>query len=166
MEQLSGCLDEIVAGQRRVLVLRAGVGPRRPQTRRAVAQRLDSTLRRVALIERRGLRELRSAARAGRCGAITGLLAAAAAGGGTTILPADREAPGAERGSDASPVGRSDVKDESRTVNPPDKPEARAPATGGEITPPILLLLAAAFLLGFAVVRTLDHHRHHGGHAA
>ena len=51
----SRCLDDLSAGQRRVLTLRAG-----SRSRRGVARRLDITVRRVARLERTGLARLRA----------------------------------------------------------------------------------------------------------
>jgi len=75
---------------------------------------------------------------------------------------------GAEPGSDGgAATGGSGVKDEFRTSGPPDTPGALAPRGDDSIgAAPVLLLLAAAFLAGFAAVWTLDRHRQHGGHAA
>jgi hypothetical protein len=62
------CLSALTVRQRRVLRLRAGVGPREPETRAAVARRLELPLARVRKAERRGLRTLRRIGRDG-CGA-------------------------------------------------------------------------------------------------
>ena len=70
------CLAVLTTDQRRVLVLRAGLGSRDPHTRRATAERLDLSLRRVRRSERAGLARLR--ALDGPCGTTT-------AGGGTTV---------------------------------------------------------------------------------
>ena len=71
--RLSGCLDELSTGQRRVLVLRAGLGARAgTASRRAVARRLDITVRRVGRLERSGLRQARALSRAGACGGSSG----------------------------------------------------------------------------------------------
>jgi hypothetical protein len=66
--RFGGCLQQLTVRQRRVLRLRAGLGPREPATRAAVARRLDLPVARVRRAERRGLRALRSNAREG-CGA-------------------------------------------------------------------------------------------------
>jgi Sigma-70, region 4 len=65
--RLRGCLDGLPMLERRVLVLRAGVGPGGPRSRTRVARALDLTPRRVARLERRGLRHLRGSGRDG-CG--------------------------------------------------------------------------------------------------
>ncbi len=54
-----GCLDGLPALERRVLVLRSGVGSRRARTRARVGRALDLSAQRVGRIERRGLRRLR-----------------------------------------------------------------------------------------------------------
>jgi hypothetical protein len=59
------CLSALTARQRHVLRLRAGVGPREPETRAAVARRLELPLARVRKAERRGLRTLRRIGRDG-----------------------------------------------------------------------------------------------------
>jgi len=169
--RLSGCLDAIAGAQRRVLVLRAGLGPRRPQTRHAVARRLDTSVRRVARRERRGLRELRDAAGAGRCSAAA-LVAAARRGGDSAGAGSGRPAAGGttpagtDPTTDGAQTGGSGVKDEFRTSGPPEQPDPVAPPAGDGARAPILLLLAVAFLAGFAGVWTLERHRRHGGHVA
>jgi hypothetical protein len=65
--QTSRCLDDLSAGQRRVLTLRAGVGPGPPRSRGRVAKRLNITERRVVRLERTGLRRLRTLAKGGGC---------------------------------------------------------------------------------------------------
>jgi hypothetical protein len=168
--RLSGCLDALGTTQRRVLVLRAGVGPGRPQTRRAVAERLDTTVRHVARTERRGLRELRSSARAGRCGApgTSTVSAGPLDGGGSGANPAlaaDTSPVEGGDGDGAAQPGGSGVKDEFRTSKPPDELDTVIlPGEGGG--PPTLPILAAAFLAGFLAVWTFDRYRHQGGHTA
>jgi hypothetical protein len=65
--RLRGCLDGLPVLERRVLVLRAGVGPGGPRSRARVARGTNLSTRRVARLERRGLRRLRDLARGG-CG--------------------------------------------------------------------------------------------------
>jgi hypothetical protein len=168
VKRLSGCLDVIGTAPRRVLVLRAGVGPRSPQTRQAVAERLDTTVRHVARTERRGLRGLRRAARAGRCGSAAQGTTIPFAGRSTGSRPATvavgtGTAPGSDGGA---PSGGSGVKDEFRTSEPPQMPDTLTLRGDDDTDAPVLLLLAAAFLAGFAAIWRHDRHRHHGGHAA
>ena len=68
VRRLQGCFGALSALERRVLVLRAGVGAGPPRTRSRVARRLDLSMRRVTRLERRGVRTLRRLAGAGRCG--------------------------------------------------------------------------------------------------
>jgi hypothetical protein len=63
----SRCLDDLSSAQRRVLVLRAGIGPGAPRSRGGVARRLHISERRVARLERTGLRRLRMLAKRGAC---------------------------------------------------------------------------------------------------
>jgi len=64
---LRGCLDDLPTAERRVLVLRTGVGARHARSRAGVGRALDLSPRRVGRLERRGLRRLRALARGGRC---------------------------------------------------------------------------------------------------
>jgi Sigma-70, region 4 len=84
-----GCLSALPARQRRVLRLRAGIGPREPASRATVARRLDLPMPAVRRAERRGLRRLVREGRAGCAGpASDGDPAAIAgtAGAGTTLV--------------------------------------------------------------------------------
>lgn len=89
VERRRQCLDDLRSGERRVLDLRAGVGPRVPLTRPQVALRLDLGVAQTGRIERRGLRRLDALAGAGACGgagaaaAITATGAPAGANGDT-----------------------------------------------------------------------------------
>jgi hypothetical protein len=65
VRRLRACLDGLPSLERRVLVLRSGLGRLEPRSRARVARRLDLATRRVARLERRGLRRLRGLARAG-----------------------------------------------------------------------------------------------------
>jgi Sigma-70, region 4 len=69
VSRLRGCLGALDRNQRRVLVLRAGLGEPRPRPRASVARILDVSSKRVARLERRGLRELKRLARQD-CGAV------------------------------------------------------------------------------------------------
>ena len=69
--------------QRRVLLLRAGVGAGPPRSRQRVARRLDLRLRRVMRLERTGLRKVRALVRGGSCGGGDGGSGAAAGSGST-----------------------------------------------------------------------------------
>lgn len=78
MPALGGCLGFATPFQRRVLILRSGLGPGPPLTRRATARRLERSSRSVARAEHAGLRRLRSARRTSGCG--SGALAGARVG--------------------------------------------------------------------------------------
>lgn len=60
VKRLSGCLGRVGHTERRVLVLRAGVGDARALSRAAVARRLEIPSGRVARAERHGIRRLRA----------------------------------------------------------------------------------------------------------
>jgi hypothetical protein len=77
---LEGCLGVLPRLERRVLVLRVGVGDRAPRSRARVARTLDLPASRVARLERRGVRRLRALARTGGCG---GSAVPGAVGGGS-----------------------------------------------------------------------------------
>jgi hypothetical protein len=165
--RLSGCLATIRPGQRRVLVLRAGIGAADPHSRAAVADRLDLRLRTVRRTERRGIRALRAAARVG-CSAASGGSSGSERTAETVAfhLGANRD----ERGGGAAGTatgradepGQSGVKEEFRS-GPGGAPGATLtpPSLGdGDGTPPpVAMLLALAFLAGFAAVWTLERRR-------
>ena len=166
VRRLRGCLGVLDRRGRRVLVLRAGIGPLPALSRRAVAERLDAGVGRVARSERRALRELRGAARAGRCGgaADTAIVAPAPAGSATDGTPPTPQEPAG--GDTAQAVGtagegRSGVKDAFRSGPDIRSGGGDSPATlierVGDDGPPILLAVALAFLAGFGAVWTLQH---------
>jgi hypothetical protein len=155
--ELGGCLHTLGDLQRRVLVLRAGFGAARPHSRRAVAGRLDTSIRRIARAERRGLRELRRSAGAGRCGDAESEAPVTTTGGAPAGAPA-RVAHREPAGRAARPV--SGVREEFRTGGLPEEaPAAILPAPSDPGEPPVVLLLAAAFLAGFAIVWALERRR-------
>jgi len=172
VRRLSGCLGVLDAGSRRVLVLRAGIGKRSALPRAAVAERLDDTVREVARTERRGVGELRAAARAGRCGGGPATATATAgAGPGTrgdapgTATSAGRDGGGADQPVGAvAPTGRTGVKEEFRS-SPPASPGTRVLRVAGD-APPVVLLLVLAFLGGFGIVWTLQRRGDRRGHLA
>ena len=67
VRNLQGCLSSVDGLDRRVLVLRTGLGGRPSSSRQSVARRLGVSQRRVARAERSGLKSLRGAARGGSC---------------------------------------------------------------------------------------------------
>jgi hypothetical protein len=64
---LPACVQRLSTIERRVLVLRAGVGAGAPRSRGAVARQLDLTVRRVTRVERAGVRRLRTLGRSDGC---------------------------------------------------------------------------------------------------
>ena len=112
--------------------------------------------------ERRALPSLRAAARAG-CGA------GAAERSHTTTVAYDSGADRDQRGGGAARTaigradepGQSEVKDEFRS-GPGGAPGAtltQPPVGGGDGGPPVLALIALAFVLGFAAVWTVERRR-------
>jgi hypothetical protein len=166
VSRYQGCLSLLPDRQRRVLRLRAGVGPPPPASRTAVARRLDLEAVQVRRAERRGLRTLRRAGREGCAPVADGsgtAVAPAGADGGATLLSlgggdftgdgvaaagAGGAAPGGSAGGspDADPGagagagggGSGGVKGTS-AIRPPQGTEAT------DITLPLLLLLLVAF---------------------
>jgi len=65
--RFQGCLADLPSTQRQLLELRTGLGPLDPLAPKAAAARLHIAPSRVAQIERRALRELRSAGSTGGC---------------------------------------------------------------------------------------------------
>jgi hypothetical protein len=165
--RLSGCLGALGTVERRVLVLRTGLGDARPHSRRGVARLLDVRVRRVVRIERRGLREARSLARAGACsragGGSSGTVAAPTAlaaggggddGGGGLVPEPDTDNSGAQGGQDASgggsAPGSGDVRGESETQLPPPLGNGNAAEPGGISLAIGIFLILLALLAGFA----------------
>jgi hypothetical protein len=161
------CLPGLPARQRRVLRLRAGVGPREPASRAAVARRLEIPVARVRRTERRGLRALRRAARGGCAPASTSVTAGAAAEfasaageSAAPTLPVESVAPrhrSAGRGAQGRD-SRSRAGDGSTA-----KRAARGGVAGISATRPApesgtledagpLLLVLLAFLIGLGVL--------------
>lgn len=65
--RFQGCLADLPSTQRQLLELRTGLGPLDPLAPKAAAARLHIAPSRVTQIERRALRELRSAGSTGGC---------------------------------------------------------------------------------------------------
>jgi hypothetical protein len=180
--RLSTCLDELSTVQRRVLILRTGLGEADARTRRGVARTLDIRVRRVVRLERRGLRRARELDRAGACGS-------ASSGGGAIVSPGSLG--GGSGGGEAAPVesslgggtpggggngggrddgsgsgtngGSGDVRGESSTQAPPALGGPRDSSEGTSLWVAAGLMLLAA-LAGFAVPGLRDRVR--GGSAA
>ena len=162
-----GCLAALPAAERRVLVLRAGLGPRDPRSRRATAARLDVPLAAVRRREHVGLRHLR--ALGGDCGggaaaapgtpAATGATLAStttavtAAGGGA------RPAGGGSGEPDAGDVlGTSEAS--PRTGGAPEAPATvfpgALPSSGGDASVYVLAGLAAMLIALLATRRSRE----------
>jgi hypothetical protein len=88
VDSRQACLGELTAPERRVLVLRAGVGPGAPLTRARVARRLDITVKRVAKLERAGLRRLRGLCTGASANRTTGATRELVSGDATTVAGA------------------------------------------------------------------------------
>jgi Sigma-70, region 4 len=165
VRRFRGCLDGLTQLERKVLVLRAGLGVERPHTRSRVARLLDLQTRRVGRVERSGLRRLRVLGRSGAC-------VAAPTTGGSAPAPASVSA--APRlwaglpGDLALPLGHVEVKGEQDSSSsepalvPP--PEAIVPpagavvartrnGAGSDLTIPLLVVLVVA-AIAFAVRST------------
>lgn len=160
--RLSGCLDQLSTGQRRVLVLRAGIGSARAHSRRGVARTLDISVRRVRRLERGGLREARALARDGGCGgssqggtgaATAGIVTSGGgdAGAGTDGAAADHGKDGDAAGGrePSSSTDEGGVRGESDSRVPPLPQGDNAPAGGVTIALSILLI-ALAGMAGYA----------------
>jgi Sigma-70, region 4 len=181
VRETRGCLGALPALTRRVLVLRSGLGPARPHSRRSVAAILDLPVRRVRRTERRGLRRLRRMDRQGRCDATArGVLRAGsgpmvlrgvppdaghdvravAASNHTPSATGDRVAAGKRAATsdraDAEP-GRGEVKGETASLVPIPAEPSRGP-NGAGFTLPLaaVLLLAVTAIAGRAVWRARE----------
>jgi hypothetical protein len=167
VRRLRGCLGRLPQGERRVLLLRAGVGPRPALSRAQVGERLHASVPRVARLERRGLRRLRTLDRNAGCGAAPVLHGAAFAARGAAPPRAPVvSALAADTPRGALPNAAGDASDAKRAApqsgvkdafgsSPPSHPAtAIAPEDGGTIADPKLFVAAIALvLLGYAVFR-------------
>jgi hypothetical protein len=156
-----GCLAALPAAERRVLVLRAGLGPRDPRSRRATAARLDVPLAAVRRRERAGVRQLR--ALGGDCGgAAVSPSAASAAGAMLASTPTAATAAGgqARPGGDGEPdaggvLGASESS--PRTGGAPEAPATVIPGVvqpgGGDASVYVLAGLAATLIALLATRR-------------
>jgi hypothetical protein len=116
--RLSACLDQLPTRQRRVLVLRAGLGAARPHSRHGVARALDITVRRVGRLERSGLRQARELSRASACGVTDSTSSGSTAG--TTLITTPGGDPAAGGGAPDPAAKGSEA------------PSARKPGTGDQ----------------------------------
>ena len=135
---LQGCLGALSGLERRVLMLRAGVGAGPPRTRSRVARRLDMSTRRVTRLEHRGVRNLRGLAGAGRCGAAAAL---GGQGGGGALTadgsPLATAIQGLQGLFEAGPrADRTEVKSERRSSDDQQPAEGRGTTDQRVMSPP------------------------------
>jgi hypothetical protein len=135
VNETSGCLGHLGELQRRVLSMRAGVGPAEPRSRRSVARALDRSVSRVRRAERRGLERLR-ALRAAPCAQSAAAASGSAYAYGTPAAMA-AVAGGPTGGAApvtpvAAPRPRSDVAGESASGEP-----EHDGGNGGQSIPPL-----------------------------
>jgi hypothetical protein len=166
--RLSACLNDLNTVQRRVLVLRTGLGSARPHSRRGVARLLDLRVRRVARIERHGVREARHLSRAGACGGVaapstsTALAAGGSpgggdgsgsggSGGGGLVPEPDKGQVAGESTAHDSTTGSGGVRAESETKLPPPLTGGGTGRDAGGVSLAIgITLILLALLAGFA----------------
>jgi hypothetical protein len=157
-----GCLAALPAAERRVLVLRAGLGPRDPRSRRATAARLDVPLAAVRRRERAGVRQLR--ALGGDCGGAAVSPSAASAAG---AMLASTTTAGTAAGGQARPGGDGEPdaggvlgasESSPRTGGAPEAPATVIPGVvppgGGDASVYVLAGLAAMLIALLATRRS------------
>jgi hypothetical protein len=166
VRRLLGCLGVIDGLGRRVLALRAGIGAGRPATRAEVADRLETSRGRVRAVERRALRQLRTAGTNGTCRSGSGSLAATGTNAYPTYwafvatslgdpsggLAAGRPDPErGNRGTLGASASSDDPRDETASLTPPTGDEGSDDnAGGGPGTLVWVLALLALVALGGA----------------
>jgi hypothetical protein len=177
VRNLQGCLANVTGLDRRVLVLRAGVGGRPAASRESVARRLGVSQRRVVRAERSGLRSLRGAARSGGCesdappivlgqmpwlmpmGATSSgqpLLSMASLAGDTDSEPSAGAVASVSRSSGDDKAGATESPGSTASAGTERKPKRIAASTGDgtELLLPLLLtFVLLALLAAFALVR-------------
>ncbi len=160
MTKLRQCLGQLTATQRRVLILRTGLGPRDALSRDRVARRLDLGLAQTRRIERRGLRRLSSLDNAGRCAggssgvALASLPFGASPGAGLVAVPGEGAVLGQPRG-DVKGVSGSGGDDGPRLA------DVLPPPLGQGSDWTLLILLMAAAMVALLVRRELRRQRGH-----
>jgi len=119
---LRGCLDEIGDLPSRLLILRYGIGGYEPRPAARVAEVLDLSRRRYALVRRRGLRRLVMAARSSRCEhqglAMSALVIASGGGGASPAAPATVAQAVSSIGESPTPDSRGEVRGRSDSKQP------------------------------------------------
>jgi hypothetical protein len=176
VKRLSPCLYALPRLERRVLVLRAGLGRAAPRSRRTVARRLGTSQRRVKRAERRALRRLAKANRRDGCarrnaaGAIGAVAGPSGDGDGVPQLqplPAAGDVPRLTSTDAARPPRQQQVLGQRDTGTSNDRdllrsgvesPAVGAVGSGGDGPDVALILLstlAALFLLASTVALLL-----------
>jgi hypothetical protein len=174
---LRPCLAALPERTERVLVLRTGLGAADRLSRREVGRRIDRPVRVVRRLERRGVRQLRRAARNGECapaeaalpvpdgagvpaaasGATVGAGTGAAGIGG--VAGAAGGAGGGDGGGDGGAGGNDgsgdsgEVKGESEEQGPIAGLVPRPPGPTDLTLPLLLVLLAGAAVFGVRAFR-------------
>jgi hypothetical protein len=170
--RLAGCLYGVSPFQRRVLLLRAGLGRARPLSRAAAARRLDRSPERVRQSEHRGLRRLRATNRFEGCGhdgraqravLVTADPLAAFATGLVSPGSLPSEQPAGDRAGEPGGRGRALGVQADPTPPPSPKKSAGGPTLGdtenGGAEPLVIAaLLAATLALGAAALRLARGH--------
>jgi hypothetical protein len=85
--RFQSCLPNLPKAQKRVLLLRAGVGIDHPRTRAEVSRMTGMSIKRIRRLEHRGLRELRSLGAGGHCGRVAATGLGLVPGGPVAMLP-------------------------------------------------------------------------------
>jgi hypothetical protein len=115
--RFEGCLDSVPSSERRVLSLRAGVGAAQTRTRAQVAHITGLSTRRVARLERRGLKRLRGLGHSGNCSPAASTQSSGALAGTT--------APALPEGSSSSVLGGRETPQQHSAASSAKKPTAR-----------------------------------------
>jgi hypothetical protein len=144
--------------ERRVLILRAGVGPARTHSRTEVARITHQRRARVIRLERRGLRRLRALGRAGACQDVAATSAAAPVPTGSALPPGG---PPAGRGGVLAEHHSSDSKGGGSEEGQSSLPGAqlsigRPSGTPGGSSFDLALVLAPLAVLAFLLVITRE----------
>jgi hypothetical protein len=162
--QLQGCLGRVPRLERRVLVLRAGVGIGHTRSRARVARITGLRRASVARLERRGLRKLRALGRSGACpvvptGAAQTTIAAPAVGGPPTSggQPAGRGGVLGETKSGGDQPGdrSSGANSEQSAVLPIARPESGPGGGGSPMDLTIIIVPIALATFAFVLFREL-----------
>jgi hypothetical protein len=154
VSRLSACLGALPLAERRVLELRAALDRDTVSTRAAVARRLDIGVRRVARLERSGLRHLRERAGGGSCRA-GGALPVAAVAGPPAPASADRDAGRPARGAVKDAAEQRALPSRTPTPTPggdrgstadrrPSRPAGALGIGPGRAGDPVVILFLAA----------------------